>query len=167
MALDLTGDRALMRNLDRLSKKVGKAVLRKAMREGAEPIIARAKELVPVKSKRLKRSIGKRFKWYGGTGTDVAVIGPRISYKTERNALGKRVLVRDAEGHRISVHAGQHGYILEYGTGPRYTKEGVYRGIGPPRPYMRPAWSSEKNKAEALAVARLRKEVDKEARRGG
>jgi len=164
--LDLTGERELMRKLDRLSDKAGRRVLRKAMRAGARPIVKHAKQIVPVESGGLKQSIGTRFRWYGRTGTDVAVIGPRIKYKKERVG-GKLKTVRDEKGHRITVLAGQHGYLIEYGTGPRYTKKGVFRGIGPAMPFMRPAWDAEKGASERAAVRKLREEVEKEARRGG
>lgn len=165
---DLTGDKALMRKLDKLTDKIGRRVLRKTMRAAAKPIVKQAKMNVPIgKTRNLKRSIGTRFRWYGGTGTQVAVIGPRIKYKREKGASGTRRLVRDSRGRRISVLAGQHGYIVEFGTGPRYTKKGAFRGIGPAQPFMRPAWDAKKKKAESAGVKKLREEVEKEARRGG
>jgi len=167
ISFDLTGDKALMRKLDKLSDKMGRRVLMKAMRAGSRPIVVAARARVPVETEGLKKSIGTRFKWYGGTGTYVAVVGPRIKYLKKKDASGKRRLVLNAKGGRISVLAGQHGYIVEYGTKPRYTKNGAFRGIGPAQPYMRPAWDTQKRVAEKLAVAKLRDELEKEARRGG
>jgi len=170
--LDLTGERELMRKLDRLSDKAGRRALRKAMRAGARPIVKHAKQLAPVgkrteeKGEGLKESIGTRFRWYGRTGTDVAVIGPRIKYKKERVG-GKLRVVKDAQGKRVTEKFGQHGYIIEYGTKPRYTKKGAFRGLGPAMPFMRPAWDAEKGASERAAVRKLREEVEKEARRGG
>ena len=168
--LDLTGDKALMRNLDRLTDKVGRRVLRKAMRAAARPVVKAAKGFAPVSTgkvkKHLKDSIGTRFKWYGSTGTEVVVVGPRIKYKKEKDSSGKRQLVRDDKGRRISVLAGQHGYIVEFGTGPRYTKKGAFRGVGPAQPFMRPAWDSQKRAAEKAGIKKLLEEVEREARRG-
>jgi len=164
VGFDLTGDRDLMRKLDKLEAKVGRNVLRKAMRAGSTPIVKDAKARAPVgDTGNLKKSIGRRFKWYNAQGTYVVVVGPRIKYA--RDKVTKKLL-RDQRGRRISVLAGQHGFIVEHGTKPRYTKSGAFRGIGPPQPFMRPAWDANKKKAEQLAVTKLRDEVFKEARRG-
>lgn len=156
--VDLTGDKELMRKLDGLSGNIGRKVLRKAMRAGSTPIKAEAKANVPVgDTENLKDSLGVRMRWYNVTGTMVAVIGPRIRKETTSKRTGK---VTEAL-------KGQHGYITEFGTAPRYTKAGAYRGIGPAQPFMRPAWDKMRKRAEILAVNKLLEEVEKEAKRGG
>ena len=167
IGVDLTGDKELMRKLDKLSAKIGRRVLRKAVRAGGAPIVKAAKSRVPKDTGNLKKSIGQRFKWYNMSQTMVTVVGPRIRYKKEKTLLGKTVTSKDATGKKISLLAGQHGFLVEYGTKPRYTKNGAFRGIGPAQPFMRPAWDAGKRKSEKLAVAKLLDEVEKEARRGG
>jgi len=134
------------------------------MRAAAAPIVREAKQRVPVDTGKLKRSIGRRFKFYRGTGTDVVVIGPRQRRGDEKvRSTGllstKTTIIKAIEGY--------HGHLVEYGTVARYTKSGAFRGIGPAQPFMRPAWDLRKREAEYLGVKKLREEVDKEARRGG
>lgn len=36
------------------------------------------------------------------------------------------------------------GVLTEFGTGPRFTKSGAFRGAAPAQPFMRPAWEMHK-----------------------
>lgn len=38
------------------------------------------------------------------------------------------------------------GVLTEFGTGPRFTKSGAFRGAAPAQPFMRPAWEMHKHK---------------------
>jgi HK97 gp10 family phage protein len=160
--IDLLGDKQLMRKLDRLSTRVGRRVLRKATRAGTTPVLRDAKSRVPVDEGNLKKSMGRRFKWYNRTGTYVVIVGPR--QRQEKTTLKRGSLFQTTTTKAIK---GSHGHLVEFGTEPRYTKNGAFRGIGPAQPFMRPAWEAGRKKAEALAVKKLLEEVEKEARRGG
>ncbi len=59
---DLLGDRELMRKLDKLSDKVGRRVLRKAMRAASTPVVKAVRQRVPVDEGTLKKAIGRKFK---------------------------------------------------------------------------------------------------------
>lgn len=37
------------------------------------------------------------------------------------------------------------GVLTEFGTGPRYTKKGAFRGAAPAQPFLRPAWEQHKH----------------------
>jgi len=39
-----------------------------------------------------------------------------------------------------------HAHLLEFGTGPRYTKNGAFRGSVSPQPMLQPAWDAHKGK---------------------
>ena len=63
-----------------------------------------------------------------------------------RLSKSQRQFVKKGE---IAVYAGPAypkgavGHLIEFGTGPRYTKAGKYVGIIKAEPFMRPAWDAE------------------------
>jgi HK97 gp10 family phage protein len=162
ISIDLLGDKELMRKLDKLSSKMGRSVLRKAIRAGTTPVLKDARSRVPVNTGNLKKSMGRKFKWYNRTGTYVVVVGPR--QRGEKTTLKSGTLTQTKTAKAIK---GFHGHLVEFSTKPRYTKSGAFRGIGPAQPFMRPAWDAGRKRAEKLAVAELLAEVEKEAGRGG
>jgi HK97 gp10 family phage protein len=146
---ELSGTQELLEAFDELPKAVGQQVLTDICNRAAQPIVQAAKALAPDDPDHpgsLKDSIGVR-KWKGRKWTGV-VIGPKWP-------------------------EGAHGHLLELGTGPRYHKTtGKYVGIGPAKPFMRPAWDANKGAAldimrnevwDALAkaAAKLRKKAEK------
>ena len=150
ITVDLTGDKELQRAFKKLADKAKRTVARKANRAGSTPLMKRAKALAGTVSPgkhgtgNLKKSVKRRFKRYGGV--DVVVVGPET---------------------KTGESSGQHAYIVEYGTGERFTKEGVYRGVMPAHPFMRPAWAQTKGIARAKGVAAMKKAIDDEARKAG
>lgn len=111
----------MIEGLDKLLKKLeetGNAITqdeaKKIVRDEAKAIIISAQSKAP--STDIKNSIGfiekneKKF-------TKTVLIGPRY-YGSFR---------------------GQLAHTFEYGTAPRYTKDGKYRGHITARPFMRPA----------------------------
>jgi len=57
------------------------------------------------------------------------------------------------------------GVLTEFGTGPRYTKEGAYRGAAPAQPFLRPAWEQHKYQILNDFSRELWVEVEKSAKR--
>ena len=55
--IQLLGGKELDRQLKALDKKMGKKIVRSAVRKAAKPVLATVKSLVPVKSGRLKKSL--------------------------------------------------------------------------------------------------------------
>ncbi len=59
-----------------------------------------------------------------------------------------------------------HAHLIEFGTGPRYTKNGAFRGSVSPEPMLQPAWDANKSQMLAGLGARLWDEITKtQARR--
>lgn len=54
-----------------------------------------------------------------------------------------------------------HAHLVEFGTGPRFQKNGRYTGIMPPDPFLRPAWDANKNKVLATLSEAIREEIGK------
>lgn len=155
--VDLLGEKELLRQLDRMDRKMGRKVLRKTTRAGSTPLRKAMRRMAPVGPDRmvkgelqeggnLKRSIRTRYKFYSNSGVEVAITGP--SY----------------------LHKGPHGHLVEFGTKPRYTTgkgsvpPGVFRGIMPRNEFGKRAWDSTKAAMEKSSVAKLELEVERVAR---
>lgn len=85
-------------------------------------------------------------------------IAPTIKAGQQAQALekpgkGKRVMFVGATA--------PHAHLVEFGTGPRYHKNGKYVGIMPPDPFLRPAWDANKDQVLASLAAAIREEIGK------
>lgn len=156
--VQITGLKELEAALSNLGGAVGKKVARAALRKAAEPMRDKAKELAPVRTGKLRDSI---------------IIGSKL------NGRQMRSLKKLSKDQRAAVElfigpsylkgdAGRHGHLVEFGTAP-HVLGGVFAGSmhpgSAPRPFMRPAWDTEKGPT----VDRLREilwdRIDKAARR--
>lgn len=104
----------VLKKLEETNQKITQDEVKKIVREESKVIILAAQSKAP--SQDIKNSIGfiekneQKF-------TKTVLIGPRY-YGSFR---------------------GQLAHTFEYGTAPRYTKDGKYRGHITARPFMRPA----------------------------
>jgi len=150
-AISLSGDKQLQRKLQRISDYVETKLSRDALKQAAAPIIKAAKANIATKgaSRKRKREFNIGGKPVSGTGNLRKSIGYRMkTYKTS----GVLVLVL---GPRWPL--GAHGHLVEFGTQARFTADGVFRGIGPAKPFLRPAWDANIGQAKRIiqSVARL------------
>lgn len=146
---ELSGVEELLAAFDELPNAVGRNVLIDVCARASKPIVETAKSLAPedlTHPGSLKDSIGIR-KWRGKKWSGV-VIGPQWP-------------------------AGAHGHLVEFGTGPRYLKSGKYVGRMPMKPFMRPAWDNNKDRALEImrteiwdALAKAAKKLAKAAEKG-
>ena len=119
--IDMLGDKELARDFAALPFKVQKKLFRKSLRPGAKIVQARAKELVPVKTGRLKRSLKIR------------------ATRRARRVLGVQVLTGTREQLGISPDAkGYYPAALEYGYKTASGK------VVPKRSYLRRAADEKK-----------------------
>lgn len=93
-------------------------VLQAAHADAAKPMIERERSLAPRRSGRLAKSVGSTKPAF----SKASIIG--------------EVLVGPKRGR----FGGNHGHFPEFGTKPRVTRSGAYRGIMPTKPYARPAF---------------------------
>lgn len=122
--------------LESLPRKMSGPVVRKALREGAKPILAAARAAAPISNDKdpglLRKSMspgrGIRIKAYRRTGVTMAVIGP-------------------------SWPLGAHGHLIEFGTQLRTTKTGASRGVGPAMPFLRPAFDANVGRAQRIIAS--------------
>lgn len=154
----LTGLKELEAALGNLPGAVGKTTARAALRKAAAPMLAKAKELAPVKSGKLKGSIK---------------IGTKLNgrQKKMRRALtaDERAAVELFIGPSYLKGAGgRHGHLVEFGTAPHQNK-GKFKGtLHPgtaPQPFMRPAWEAEKGPTLERIKPLLYKAIERAAKR--
>lgn len=157
--VEVLGMEEVLRNLKMLPDKLQKNILAGAVRAGAKPIVAESRNLVPIDSGDLKKSIGitkvntknKTLVWYS--------VSPRTNGKYD----------------------GWYGHFIEFGTyanldhalvRPRAGKLGTRRakivaqGFGVrPHPYLRPAFEKEGgnsiDEVKKYIAARFDKEMEK------
>ena len=79
--MTLTGDKALIRTLDRLPPALVRRVVRPAVRSALVPINKAAKRKAPKDTGLLKKSIGAVVKVYKQTGVIWGGVGPRKGFR--------------------------------------------------------------------------------------
>lgn len=118
--ISVSGIKEIDKVLKGLPLELQDRVLKNAHADAAKPLIATAKNIVPVgKTGNLKESIGVE----------------RISMK-KTNAIG---LVQVGP-RRKGGYKGFHGHLVEY---PHFTRDGVNKTT--PKPFMEPAYNQTKN----------------------
>lgn len=133
------GLRELEQALRELPKATGKAVLRRVLKQIAQPIADQAEQLAPRDTGALQASIG-------------------VSTKLSRRQRGvhKKMFKDD----RASV---------EMFIGPGALPQATLREFGgdgqPPKPFMRPAWDANKGPALETVKSSLWSEIQKAAKR--
>lgn len=135
------GFRELERNLRELPKRIAKNVVKRTLVAAAEPFISQARATAPRLTGRLAESIKISTK-----------LSPRQRRLAQREARARK------EKHFSEIHAGAsalpHAHLVEYGTFKMR-----------PRPFMRPAWDSNKYQALDIIKNQLGDEIMKAAKR--
>lgn len=150
MTAEVFGFRDLEAAMADLTKAAGRGVMTRALRNAAQPLKADIvtfapfngiKESVAVSTKLDPRE--KRLSRGQQKSTSMVFVGP--SYD-----LGS---------------GGRLAHLFEYGTGPRFRKNGGATGRLAMRPFMRPAWDAYKGKAIDLLKFEMAVEIDKATKR--
>ena len=150
ISLKVEGFRDIERALADLPRGTSKGVARRAMK----------KELAPI------ASMANAF-WPGATD-DVFRVTSRISasQRGDSQAERGRSIVNLYVGANYGTGGAPHAHLIEFGTGPRYTKSGAFRGSVAPQPMLQPAWDAHKGQLLEGLGARLWDEIKKtQARR--
>jgi len=152
MEMKLEGADALERKLTTLPAKVGKKIVRTAVRKAGNVILAAAK------SKARQNVTGQM----GGLIAKFLVL--RNQKKQRKGSFGMSVFISE-KGNPQFVHVTQTGvrhYIpsaIEYGHG-RNKEQAA-------RPFMRPAFLQNQHKAEKVLLTGLRIDIEAEAAKPG
>lgn len=135
----IDGLKELDEALAQLPRATGKGVLRRTGIRALAPVIARARELVPVDKGDLKESLK---------------ITTKLSKRQQRENA-KAVAQGKAT---VQLYAGAaalpHAHLVEFGTAQMT-----------PQPFMRPAWDENKDKVLELIKSELADEITKAAAR--
>lgn len=148
MKVRVEGLRELSDRLEKLDKKVAGQVVRKAAITGARLIRDEAKNRVPVDTGVLKQNIViKRFRTRGKGNVryGIGLVSSKAVYSnTKTNRKKGRV------GKSYYQDKAFYGHMVEFGT--RKMKA---------RPFLRPAFESQKEKAVDVVKNTLKQEIDK------
>lgn len=143
--LKIEGAKELREALLELPKRIAKDAVRRALRKAADPIAQEAKSLAPVKTGKLR---------------DRIAVSSTLSRRQRRQ--------RRKQGEvEIFIGAGpsRQAHLIEFGTGPRYQRNGKYVGQIAPRPFLRPAWEGGKRQALETFSKLLWTEIEAAAKR--
>ena len=131
--------------LNELTPAVSKRVTRKALRESAWIITREAQALAKA---RLQRLTGRLFRGINqGEGRQI---------RKPKGAVSMAFKIG-------FTNAAPHGPMLEFGTGPRKTKDGKSTGVGPAFRFMTDAWHGKKDAAKASFEQAALRIVEEEA----
>jgi HK97 gp10 family phage protein len=151
--------------LAQLPKSIQKATLRRTLMKAGQPMAETARNLAPVDDGQLRKSITVSTKLKNPVGKSefAAAMRAGLGMAAARSALrGARRAARAAgqvafvEMYVGPSSAAPHAHFLEFGTSKM-----------PPKPYMRPAFDSEKDNALAIIRRELGNEIIASARRIG
>lgn len=157
----------LQKALMDLKRSVRRKILTRAIRRAHKDVVTKARQLVPVKSSLLKKSIGAKVKVYAAKGAVVAVIGPRKGFRKEvakvKTKKGmKHLIVTDKvnaklagkgqEAKRVIQDPVKYAHLVELGTA-RY----------PAKPFLRPALFDQKDHLANLIMQEVAAGIEEEA----
>jgi HK97 gp10 family phage protein len=136
-SISISGLADLEKQLDKLSKSVGKNALNRSLKRAAEPTADLAKSLAPERKGNLKNSIivGKKL-------AKSQAKAHRKMFRNDRQAV--ELFVGPSY---LSRAGGRHGHLVEFGTKPHINKGKFAGTLNPgtrPQPFMRPAWDKDK-----------------------
>lgn len=148
--MQLVGAKELEANLRKLPERLAKNTIDRGLLKVGQPIADDAAARAP-------RGDGKPVALH----TKLAVsktLSKRQRRQSRRKRPGERIVY-------IGVRPSPVAHLIEFGTGPRYTQAGAYRGMVKPNPFMRPAWDAGKYKALDDFGKILGREIEKSAER--
>jgi HK97 gp10 family phage protein len=129
----VSGAKELGQLFDELPKSLSDSVLRETGKKALQPVADEAKTLIA------RQSLGATAKVLNSIQISTVL---KASQKAgEKRKPGDVVVYVGASSPKGNV-----AHLVEFGTGPRYHKDGSYAGIMPAEPFMRPAWDTNKDK---------------------
>lgn len=148
-AMKIEGLRELEKALMELKTTTAKGVARRAMKKSLAPFRDRAAAMAPRGTEPLE---GRDERL-----ADSLAITTRLS-RSQRRGLK---LDRDTVYMFAGPSGQRHAHLVEFGTGPRFQKNGRYVGRMPAQPFMRPAWDATKAEVLKRISEEMRREIEK------
>lgn len=147
VSISITGDKRIIRSLNRLSNRGIRAADRKAVGQGLTVIAKAIKAEVPSHMKSVRKAIGKRFKKSKKTGLREAKVGMGVGKKKSKIA--------------------PHAHLIILGTQDRYTKAGRYTGRIEPLPAVKRGYAASRTTAKQKIADVLKKSIASQAKKEG
>lgn len=148
MSLKVEGLRELERALAELPRANSRSVSQRAMRAQLKPVAAMANAFWP------------------GSADDVFRVGTRLARGQQRG--GGRAGPSEIRMY-VGAPGGRFGtpeaHLIEFGTGPRFQKNGRYTGQVAPTPMLQPAWDANKSGVLSGLAAELRTQLEQHMKR--
>jgi len=144
--MKVEGFRDIEKALAELPRGTSKGVARRAMKKELAPIAVMANAFWP------------------GSRDDVFRVTSRLERGRRKPRAGRSVVFMFV-GANYGAGGAPHAHLLEFGTGPRYTKNGAFRGSVAPDPMLQPAWDANKGRLLEGLGARLWDEIEKTVKR--
>lgn len=147
VTISTSGFRALDQALAELPKSTARAVLIRTLKKAGQPIAEEASRLAPVDTGKLRDRIivSARLKNKVGGAEFAAAMRAGLGKAAAVSAM--RQARRDANGSFAEMFVGPARGVLAYAS---LVEFGTVKN--PPKPFMRPAWDS--NKRQALDIIR-------------
>lgn len=126
--LKFSGGRDLERALADLPRSTSKGVARRSLKKELKPVASTANAFWP------------------GSSDDVFQISSRVRHSqlSDSSKSRDRSVVDLFVGAPGGANGTPEAHLIEFGTGPRYTKNGAFRGSVSPQPMLQPAWDANK-----------------------
>lgn len=159
---EIEGIADLMKTLDKFPGAVQRRILRPALAAEGQRVLKEARTKVPVDTKLLKKSLGRRTKTYKNGGV-VVIVGPRHGFKQIINGKPKNPT--------------QYAHLVEYGVKPHFiagrsnikTRKTISSKQHPGfagRKVLTTAYKTALNGAAERMAVRMAAEVEKLAAKG-
>jgi HK97 gp10 family phage protein len=160
--IDVAGLDALKRRLEALPRAVRNRVVRKAVNAGSTIVLQAARRKVPVRSRVLKKSLGRKNKTLK-TGY-VSIIGPRRGHRTQ-TASG-RPYDPVFTAHLVEGGTKPHQITIRQRKGKTLARPQVIRHPGSAaQPFMKPALDDNRAAVRNAIAAKMREGIEQEARK--
>lgn len=159
---ELHGVSQAVQSLDSFKQGVRSRILRRAITRAVQPLAKDVKRRAPVRTRRLRQSIGYKVRVYRRTGTVFAAIGPRSGFKAvvDGKTVNPTKYAHLVEGGRKAVTAKQARFLSDgkqvFGRTAR---------AAAPRRFISLAWKAGKGHAAATVRDEIARGILAEAER--
>lgn len=138
IGFEVEGFKELERALAGMNVNTAKGVARRTMKKELKPIASMANAFWP------------------GSSDNVFVVTSRVAKRQPQPKKGRAIL-----NMFVGAAGTPKAHLLEFGTGPRYQKNGRYTGSVAPQPMLQPAWDAHKATMLTELKKRLGDEIEK------
>ena len=144
--LDLKSFRAVEKTTEAVLDQIERRGMKDALMKAATPMVKKTRELATTQTGSLRKSIGKKGSTNRAKQSAEVKIGPRKGFRFK--------------GRKPSSYA----HLVEFGHIQK-TPGGTVTGFVPPKPFMRPAFESEKTNSRKVYAQELSAAIHRHYRR--